>query len=512
MEQFYRCKFPPSINPSDFLSELKNLYSLQSEKPIEDQYSYFDTFDWRLFKAGLCLININKTFQLSNFKSEISIGQLTWRRKTFPKFWWDFPEWGQKDRLKSLLDVRALQPLVEFKKQRQLVRILNEDEKTVLKLEIERVEPVKKNLISELPSLLKIQPIRGYRKEAKDFRSFLKKLELEFIPESEFEIIVKSVGLNPGDYSSKLTIQLETDQSSLKSTKIILQNLVQTIKNNEAGIVADIDTEFLHDFRVAIRRTRSAITQLKGVLPTNAKINFKQKFAQLGQLTNKMRDIDVYLLKKVQYQNMLPENLRPGLNILFNSLKRERRVELRKIKDYLNSDSYKTSITEWETFLESLDHSQDQMKNAKKPIYELAKKYILKQYKIVVNNGEKIIDTTPDEELHRLRIECKKLRYLLEFFLSLFPENEISGLIKHFKKLQDNLGDFNDLSVQQNQLDSFLTHLKIKEPNKTQVSISLGGLISALYQKQKFVRNAFHKTFQSFHTKETDKLFLRLFS
>ncbi len=56
---------------------------------------------------------------------------------------------------------------------------------------------------------------------------------------------------------------------------------------------------------------------------------------------------------------------------------------------------------------------------------------------------------TEDEVVHQLRINCKKLRYLMEFFAPLFPENEIKTLIKALKLLQDNLGNFNDYSVQQ---------------------------------------------------------------
>ena len=40
----------------------------------------------------------------------------------------------------------------------------------------------------------------------------------------------------------------------------ILAHLAQIIRLNEDGIRKDIDTEFLHDFRVAVRRARSLLT------------------------------------------------------------------------------------------------------------------------------------------------------------------------------------------------------------------------------------------------------------
>ena len=42
---------------------------------------------------------------------------------------------------------------------------------------------------------------------------------------------------------------------------------LQTLRINEDGVRKDLDSEFLHDFRVAVRRTRSALSQIKGVFP-----------------------------------------------------------------------------------------------------------------------------------------------------------------------------------------------------------------------------------------------------
>ena len=51
---------------------------------------------------------------------------------------------------------------------------------------------------------------------------------------------------------------------------------------NKPGILADHDTEFLHDFRVACRRTRSALTQLKGILPASVAAPFNAEFKWPG--------------------------------------------------------------------------------------------------------------------------------------------------------------------------------------------------------------------------------------
>ena len=94
-------------------------------------------------------------------------------------------------------------------------------------------------------------------------------------------------GCVPGDYSSKLNLSLNHEASGREATCEILKCLQDVMHQNEAGIRADWDTEFLHDFRVAIRRTRSALSQIKGVLPEDAVAHFKDEFRQLGRSTNR---------------------------------------------------------------------------------------------------------------------------------------------------------------------------------------------------------------------------------
>ena len=129
----------------------------------------------------------------------------------------------------------------------------------------------------------------------------------------------------------------------------------------------------------------------------------------------------------------------------------------------------------------------------------------------MIELGAAIDGSTPDDELHRLRIECKKLRYLLEFFASLFPAGEVRLIVEHLKNLQDNLGDFNDLSVQQDDLKSYLEALS---PARThpETFAAIGGLIGCLYREQQTVRAAFSKTFAEFNRAEVAATFRRLFA
>ena len=63
-----------------------------------------------------------------------------------------------------------------------------------------------------------------------------------------------------------------------------------------SGVIADIDTEFLHDFRVAVRRTRATLKLTGDVLPDAMADRFAPDFKWLGDLTTPTRDLDVFLL------------------------------------------------------------------------------------------------------------------------------------------------------------------------------------------------------------------------
>lgn len=161
---------------------------------------------------------------------------------------------------------------------------------------------------------------------------------------------MEATGKTPGDYSSKFRVTLRSDMSANDALRVILRYLLRIMKQNEMGIKTDIDTEFLHDFRVSVRRTRSALTQIKSIFPADVTESWKNNFAELGKSTNRLRDLDVYLLEKQAYSNMLPEALRSGLEPLFKTLQSERKQEHRRVLRYLNSKAYLDLITSWGNF------------------------------------------------------------------------------------------------------------------------------------------------------------------
>ena len=107
---------------------------------------------------------------------------------------------------------------------------------------------------------------------------------------------------------------------------------------------------------------------------------------------------------------------------------------------------------------------------------------------------------SPAEALHELRKQCKKLRYLMEFFQSLFPKEQIKQLIKILKGLQDNLGEHQDLEVQEHTLKDFSKEMMVAAGVPAETLLAMGILVQDLDNRRQCARDA--DRFAEFETRE----------
>ncbi len=486
-----------NITLPDFLKIIKKKYRIRKIKSKKSTVIYFDTFDWRLYRHNLVLKYEGNFAKLENIDNKINPQIIELTRA--PIFIGDIPQSNLKNRIQKIIQVRAFLPVCKTVNSCDEYNVLDTNEKTVLRLRIDSINRVGK--------IISIEALRGYSNQVDIINSLIIFYTEETNQKTIFEKILKQNGKIAADYDPRIKIQLQPEMQSDKATKLILKNLVETMVKNEDGVRKDIDTEFLHDFRVASRRTRAALTQIKNVFDPEITEQQNNLFTLLGKKTNKLRDLDVYLLNKADYIKRLPDNMQNDIKPFFDELEKERKTEVRKFVGFLKSESYKTQIQMYFNFLSLRTEVSNLAFNAKKPIKTLAVEFIITQYNKVMKQGNKINTDSPDALYHKLRIQCKKLRYLLEFFSSLFQLDKISLLITQLKRLQDNLGLFNDLFVQQETLKEYSQ----KDDFKTNVILSLGYLIGKLNDEQLEVKNKFQNTFGQFSNNKNKKLFGELF-
>jgi len=85
-------------------------------------------------------------------------------------------------------------------------------------------------------------------------------------------------------------------------------------------------------------------------------------------------------------------------------------------------------------------------------------------------------------------------------------------LIGQLKKLQDNLGDFNDLCVQEEYLLNITKKLPATHQRSKKTLVAIGSLIGTLDRERQTVKDAFAKTFTDFASPANRKLFRELFT
>jgi CHAD domain-containing protein len=83
------------------------------------------------------------------------------------------------------------------------------------------------------------------------------------------------------------------------------------------------------------------------------------------------------------------------------------------------------------------------------PLGPWAARRIARAWRRLRKHASDIGEGSPESQLHEVRLDGKRLRYLLEFFRSLRSAEEIDPLVKELKRFQDTLGAFNDARVQQ---------------------------------------------------------------
>lgn len=271
------------------------------------------------------------------------------------------------------------------------------------------------------------------------------------------------------------------------AAQVIHSTLLQRIRDQEPLVRRDQSIEHLHHFRVAVRRTRSALGQLKKVFEPQARRTFQREFAWLGDISGPQRDLDVLLQALARYQ---AEQSAEALQPLLHLIQETRDEHHQRLVCALESQRFRQLLEDWSEFLGRKAPSGP---HAGRPVGEVASERIGFLWNRFLERGRAIRPETSDAALHRVRIDGKKLRYLLEFFRGLFDERRVEETLGELKRLQDCLGSFNDLNVQQRELAGFAEGL----PDVTVIE----GLNQDLAARQAGERRRFHQLFQRFSEK-----------
>jgi len=515
---------PRGMGTTEVQTTLARYWRL-AEEPIRGTTRvFYDTFDWAVFADGGLLERRESplggeqeaelVWSSPAASSPADPEPLTQPAPAEPAFAADLPAGPVRSRIVRVAGIRRLLPVMRVETRTRTLRARDDDDETLWRAALEeaRFQDPRGGGTGELAPRLRVLPMPGHEAERDVLLDQLGS-DLGLTPAGE-PLLVEALGAagrRPCDYSSKIDFQLDPDARADAVTKTILLGLLDTIERNRDGARDNLDSEFLHDLRVAVRRTRSAITQIRSVLPAAVVQQYKERFAWVQQVTGPVRDLDVYLLDFGDYQASLPPLLRPHLEPMRTFILAHYDEEQGRLAEILDGPELRSLLAEWRAFLEAPVPDHPEAEDAASPIRSVASARIWRMAKRVRREGRAIAAESPPADLHELRKSCKKLRYLMEFFQSLYPEEEIRPLIRLIKELLDNLGSFQDLTVQAAHLRELAGRMGAEGQGDTDTLLAMGALIGQVLERQQRARDAFDGVFAGFLDRDYRRRLRRLF-
>jgi len=471
---------------------------------------WLDTFDWRLYRSGLALEQVSRAgvteLALTGRDGEMLASDRFGRvaggaggggrsRPSWPALLEALPLGPLRDRLGPVVGVRALLPVARAVSTVREARVLNSDEKTVARITVDRMS-VTFPAAAAVPAHLAVSALRGYQGQAVKVADLLAEAPgVAEASQSGLEAALAAAGRRPGDYSGKISVRLAPRMPAGAAMVALLTGLFDTLLANVHGTVRDLDTEFLHDLRIAVRRTRSALKLAGDVLPGGIAARFRPEFKWLGDLTTPTRDLDVYLLGYPDMAAGLVAATAEELQPFHAHLERSRAAAQRQLARGLRSARFARLRRDWPDALASAAARPGPTRPS---AARLAATRIARAHRRVLRDGGAITPASPPESLHELRKRCKELRYLLEFFGSLYDPGEHWRAVRELKALQDCLGEFQDTQVQREEIRDFAAQMMDQRAAPAATLLAMGEIAAGLAARQQRARGEFTGRFRDF--------------
>jgi CHAD domain-containing protein len=470
-----------------------------------------DTFDHRLQAVGLTLehrISATAERLVLDRPAESSTVTVPVTKLRWPALADALPSGPVRDAIAPVAGIRALMVASNERRRMHRLELLNGEGKTVARVELD--EPASQ--AHTVPAQVWLLTLRGYD-----------------APARRAALLLAGAGLSPvqdvqdrlADY---LPPELTADDPATMLLSSVLHDFMMTMGHNLPGLLDDVDTEFLHDFRVAVRRTRSVLKLGRPALPEAMRTRWEPTFKWLGDLTTPVRDLDVYELDLPTMAGWLVATDPADLEPFATHLRSRRTAERRALVRGLRSVKYRRLMTEWADELYNLggtadnhtadnhtadNHIPDGADREQLSAGQLAESSISRAYRRVARGGALIGAESPAADLHALRKRCKELRYALEVFTPVIDDAARKRAVTDLKGLQDVLGRFQDSEVQRQALRGFAEEMMVDGTPAAAV-LAMGELIGHLDAEQDRARKEFDVAFARFVRPSSRQMMHRL--
>lgn len=440
----------------------------------------------------------------------------------------DFPNGPLRARIDELLDVRVVLPLLVFTARRGEGVHRGDDGAGATRVTVTTLDELDVGPSpgvgpprspndgppgsSPAGSWVIVEERRGYEGAAADVLAALRAAGYDESDVTVFEAAAAVAGVDLAGTSIEPGIPLDPRTSALAGFRAVLQNLRDAIVANHDGAVGAVDPEFLHDVRVAVRRSRAMLGAAGKVIDPDDRRRARDAFAWFGRITGPARDLDVYQLEWPSFTAGLDAATATALDPVRRDLADRRQVAHRELATALTSSRATELWQWWDRWLaappagtEAAEQAADDAHPSKqagdradagRPVGTIARRRIRRAHRRMLERGRAIGPTTPAAELHALRKDAKQLRYLIECFGGLYEPAARRPFVQRLKTMQENLGEHQDAEVQALMLGELADQLGAQLDVSSMLAI--GRLIERLERRRRAARAAFAARFAAF--------------
>ncbi len=200
----------------------------------------------------------------------------------------------------------------------------------------------------------------------------------------------------------------------------------------------------VHDFRVALRRSRALAGGFKRLFPRRTLAHSRSFLRASALAACRLRDLDV-LLQRLDDYNSLAVLDASELAVLRASLTAQRGEQLDVFKACLRSPAFAADMKIWRRLLTTADTVPRQERNS--DLADMTRRRSCKLARRLLRALRAMTPASGPQQLHALRIAGKKFRYTVEFRQLLEESVDLGAIIGSVRKLQDLAGVCQDLHV-----------------------------------------------------------------
>jgi len=351
-----------------------------------------------------------------------------------------------------------------------------------------------------------LRTVGGEQSEAQAFRRRLDALPgLRRLEEDEFDWAAREARLDLPACGDEKTPPAPNERWADAAYRVLGRYHCLAFRN-EPGARLGLAPIYLHDFRVALRRLRAAFRVFADTLPPRHVRVFREEIHRLGKAMGDVRDLDVHLTEIEPNVGRLPAARREALVPYFAHLDTQRAKARARMLALLNAKRFARLCARLRDFIAAGPPRRVRRGNGGKPAADCAAQAILAHLRKTLRNGKAVDEDAPDEALHALRIRCKRLRYVAEFFSDVHGP-DAAELAESFKELQDVLGIHQDAVVAQRLIEDYADHVRGGCRRVMPLFMALGDLSGCERRRAEATRKRFFKRWRRFAEKPLPKRF-----